>query len=176
MSSWWQTNWDQMFRPEMSLPEVLVRGTLVYVSLVFLLRVILKRQAGKVSLSDLLVVSLVAGVCRNSLGRDAYSVTDGLLIVVTVLCWSFTFDWLSYHVRLVRKLLHPEPVLLIRNGVVLSENLGRELVTESQLRSKLRRTGVNDVRQVSEAWMEGDGQVSVVRRERTGTVAESSSY
>lgn len=168
MSDWLRTDWSRLFVPEMSLPEVLVRGTLVYVGVVLLLRVILKRQAGKVALSDLLVVAVVAGVCRNPLVRDAYSVTDGLLVIIVVLFWSFAMDWLSYYVPLIHTLLHPRPVPLIRDGVVLEENLKHELVTDNQLHCQLRQKGVKDVGQVAEAWMEGDGRISVIRKEQGG--------
>src|SRR5438105_4442706 len=132
-----ETDWSRLFTPEMSIPEVLVRGTLVYLALCVLLRVILKRQAGKLSLSDLLVVAVVAGVCRNPLVRDAYSVPDGLAVVAVVLGWSYALDWLCYHSRLAHKLLHPRPVVLIRDGVVLRENLHQELMTDSQLECQL---------------------------------------
>src|SRR5262245_17900694 len=124
-----ETDWGRVFAPEMSLPEVLVRGTLVYLALCLLLRVFLKRQAGKVSLSDLLVVALVAGVCRNPLVRDAYSVTDGVLVMLTVLAWSYAVDWLCYRSPLVHRLMHPPPVLLVRDGEILQENLRHELMT-----------------------------------------------
>src|SRR5207302_6352796 len=101
MEFFWRVDWERLFRPEMSLPEILLRGTLIYLALCLLLRVVLKRQAGKVSLSDLLVVSVVAGVCRNPLVRDAYSVTDGVLVVATVLAWGYALDWLSYYVPLI---------------------------------------------------------------------------
>ena len=158
----WATDWARMFTPEMSLPEILIRGTLIYLALCLLLRVVLKRQAGKISLSDLLVVTLVAGVCRNPLVRDAYSIPDGLLVIATVLFWSYAMDWLSFYVPLIHKVLHPKPVPLIRDGVILKDNLKGELLTENQLRCKLRRKGINDPRLVAEAWMEGDGRVSVV--------------
>jgi uncharacterized membrane protein YcaP (DUF421 family) len=160
----WRTDWERLFTPEMSLPEILVRGTLVYLALCLLLRVVLKRQAGKVSLTDLLVVAVVAGVCRNPLVRDAYSVTDGVLMVATILGWSFALDWLSYYVPFIHKLLHPPPVPLIRDGQVLQKNLQRELMTESQLTSKLRLGGVRKPTGVAEAWMEGDGYVSIIKR------------
>lgn len=160
----WHTDWARVFTPEMSLPEVLVRGTLTYVGLCLLLRVVLKRQTGQMALSDLLVVALVAGVCRNPLIRDSYSVTDGLLVVATVLGWSFALDWACYHWPRLHRVLHPPPVPVIRDGRVLGENLRGELMTESRLRSKLRQSGVREPAEVAEAWVEGDGQVSVVRR------------
>jgi uncharacterized membrane protein YcaP (DUF421 family) len=160
----WKTDWGRVFIPEMSLPEILVRGTLTYLGLYLLLRFVLKRQTGQMSLSDLLVVALVAGVCRNPLVRDTYSVTDGLLVVTTVLAWSFALDWLCFHSPWLHKLLHAPPVAVIRDGRVLEENLRGELMTEGQLRSKLRQNGVREPAEVEEAWIEGDGQVSVVKR------------
>jgi uncharacterized membrane protein YcaP (DUF421 family) len=148
----------------MSLLEILVRGTIIYLALCLLLRVVLKRQAGKVSLSDLLVVSIIAGVCRNPLVKDAYSITDGVLVTATVLGWSFAVDWLCYYVPLIHKFLHSPPLPLIQQCQVLRENLQHELMTESTLKSKLRRAGVREPAEVAEAWMEGDGHVSVIKK------------
>ena len=110
MEFFWKTDWSRVFTPEMSLPEILVRGTLTYVGLCLLLRFVLKRQTGQMALSDLLVVAIVAGVCRNPLIRDSYSVTDGLLVIATVLGWSFALDWACYHSVWLHKVLHPSPV------------------------------------------------------------------
>src|SRR4051812_25965959 len=123
MAFLWYIDWEDLFVPRMSLPEVLIRGTLIYLALCLLLRIVLRRQAGKVSMSDLLVVSVVAGVCRNPLVRDAYSVTDGVLMIATILLWSFALDWLSFRFPWFHRLLHASPVPLIRDGQVLKEKL-----------------------------------------------------
>jgi uncharacterized membrane protein YcaP (DUF421 family) len=164
MSYWTEMDWARAFVPEMTFPEVLIRASVVYWSLVLLLRVILKRQAGQLSISDLLVVTVIAGVCRNPLVRDAYAITDALLTIIVILLWSYAMDWLSYYVPAFHALLHPRPVLLIRDGVVLKDNLQHELITESQLQSRLRHVGVADPRAVAEAYIEGNGQMSVVRK------------
>lgn len=182
MDQWFTAaDWHGLFVPEMSLLEVVIRGALVYLSLCLMLRVVLKRQSGRVSLSDLLVVTLVAGVCRNPLIKDAYSITDGMLVVAMVLACSYAMDWLSFHVGFIHQLLHAPPRPLIRNGVILRENLGHELLTEAQLRSLLRKEGVASPEQVAEANMEGDGRLSVIKKEdepgeRNGTAAVSNGH
>src|SRR5438445_788037 len=107
MDKWLETDWSRMFLPQMSLPEIVIRSTLVYLSIVFAFRIVLKRQAGMVSLSDLLVVSIVAGISRNPLIGNAYSITDGILVMAMVLAWSYFLDWLCFYVPFIHELLHP---------------------------------------------------------------------
>jgi uncharacterized membrane protein YcaP (DUF421 family) len=52
--------------------------------------------------------------------------------------------------------------MLVKNGQLLRRNMRRELITEDELLSKLRQQGVDDLSEVKEAFMEGDGQISVV--------------
>jgi uncharacterized membrane protein YcaP (DUF421 family) len=157
MERWLKTDWASLFVPGMSLPELLIRGTLVYLCVCLLMRVILKGQAGKVSLSDLLVVALVAGACRNPLVRDTKSITDGMAVITVV-------DWLSYYSPLVHKLAHPPARQLISNGLVLKDNLQRELMTENQLKCQLRQRGLKEPTEAAEAWMEGSGEISVIKK------------
>lgn len=164
MNRFLATDWTALFAPQMSLPEIIIRGVFVYVSLCLLLRVFLKRQAGQVSLSDLLVVSLVAGVCRNPLVRDAYSITDGLFVVAVVLSCSYGVDWLCYYLPLFHKLMHPPPRKLIAEGRILEQALRNELMTNTQLSSKLRSRGVREPEEVAEAYIEGGGQISVLKK------------
>jgi hypothetical protein len=113
----------------------------------------------------MLVIVLVAGVCRNPLVRDAYSIPDGLMVIAVILFWSFAADWLSYYSPWVHSLLHAPPIALIREGQVLRENLRKELLTEERLCAKLREHGVKNLGQVAEAYMEGDGRVSVLKKD-----------
>jgi uncharacterized membrane protein YcaP (DUF421 family) len=153
-----------MFVPQLSLAEILLRGVLIYVGLCLLLRIVLKRQAGKVSLSDLLVVTLVAGICRNPLVADAYSIPDGLGVVAVVLFCSYSVDWLSFYSPIIHRLMHPARVELVRNGQIMQDSLKRELMTDSQLRCQLRHHGVGDVDEVAEAWIESSGEISVIKK------------
>jgi uncharacterized membrane protein YcaP (DUF421 family) len=164
MDALFQVDWHQLFVPKLSLLEIVLRGVIIYVGLCLLLRVVLKRQVGKVSLGDLLVVTLVAGICRNPLVADAYSVADGLGVVAVVLLSSYAADWLSYYSPFIHRLMHPPRVELIRDGDVMHNNLRRELMTEEQLRCQLRHKGIMDPADVAEAWIESSGEISVIHK------------
>jgi uncharacterized membrane protein YcaP (DUF421 family) len=165
-------DWGRLLVPQLSLLEMLVHGVATYLGLCLLLRVVLRRQAGKVGLGDLLVVMLVAGICRNPLVADAYSLTDGLGVVAVVLGCSYLLDAASYYLPLVKRFMEAAPVQLIRDGRILSDNLHHEMMTESQLRSKLRGHGVGEPGAVAEAWMEGNGEVSVLTKADEGATTD----
>src|SRR5438045_1494446 len=105
-----EVDWRGLFVAKLSVLEILIRGIFVYLAICLLLRVVLRRQAGKVALSDLLVITLVAGICRNPLVADAYSIPDGIGVVAVVLACSYALDWLSYYSPFIHAVLHPEPV------------------------------------------------------------------
>ena len=64
----------------------------------------------------------------------------------------------------LQKTLEPPPLRLIRQGVLLRRNMRHELISEDELKSKLREHGVTDAAQVREAYMEPDGQITVIKR------------
>ena len=51
---------------------------------------------------------------------------------------------------------------------MLRRNMRRELVTEDELMSQVRLHGCDDLSQVKEAYMEGDGRISVILRDGRG--------
>ena len=157
-------DWDRLLMPDTPLLEMFLRGTIVYLSLFVLLRVVLKRQSGGVGITDLLVIVLIADAAQNAMADDYHSIPDGLILVATIVFWSHALDWLGYRFRRIGRLVHPPPLPLIRNGVLLRQNMRRELITEAELRTQLREQGVLEIEEVKVACMEGDGRVSVVKK------------
>jgi uncharacterized membrane protein YcaP (DUF421 family) len=157
--------WDKVFIPDTPLLEIITRGSLVYLSLLILLRVILKRQAGTVSMTDLLVIVLIADAAQNAMAADYKSVPDGVLLVATLIFWNFMLEWLGYRFPIVEKLIHPPALPLIKDGRILHANMKRELITRVEIMSQLREQGIEDISQVKTACLEGDGKLSVVQYE-----------
>lgn len=157
--------WHDVFVPRAPLLEILVRGSVVYLALFLLLRLVLKRQSGVVGITDLLVIVLIADAAQNSMAGDYKSVPDGLILVATIVFWSYALDWLGYRFPRLGRYVYPPPLDLVRNGKVLRQNLRKELISIEELKSQLREQGIEDVGDVKSARMEGDGRISVVKKD-----------
>lgn len=152
--------------PSTPLVEILVRGSLVYLALFALLRFVLKRETGTLGTTDLLVIVLLADAAQNALADDYTSIPDGIILVGTIIFWSYALNWLGYRFPKLQRFVHPPPLPLVKDGRLLRQNMQKELITEDELMSHLRLQGINDLNQVAEAYMEGDGQISVVQKDR----------
>ena len=154
-------DWRSVFVPSVGIPEIILRGTIVYLFIFALFR-LLRRESGALSISDLLVVVLVADAAQNAMGSEYKSVTEGAVLVLTVAGWDFFLDWLGYKFPGLRRLLRPPPLLLIKDGQMQRKNMRREFLTEEELRALLREQGVDKLSEVKKAHLEGDGKLSVI--------------
>jgi uncharacterized membrane protein YcaP (DUF421 family) len=158
-----EIDWISVFAPATPIAEVVLRGTLVYLFLFVVLRV-MRHQAGALNITDLLLVVLIADAAQNAMGSAYTSVTEGAILVATIAAWDYALDWLGFHFPKTRRFIRPEPLPLIRDGVMLRRNMRQQLITEEELMTQLREQGVDRVGDVRRCWLEGDGRVSVIRK------------
>src|SRR5215211_4176458 len=162
-----QIDWKAVFVPTVSLLEIVLRGTAVYLLLFFVLRV-LRREAGALGISDLLVVVLIADAAQNAMSSEYKSVTEGAVLVGTIVAWDYSLDWLGYRFPAVQRLLRPAPLPLVKDGRMLRRNVRREMITTEELMSLLREQGVGSLGEVKTCCLEGDGHISVVKKDGGG--------
>jgi uncharacterized membrane protein YcaP (DUF421 family) len=155
-------DWAQIFLPSGTLVEAAVRGTLCYLFLFAVLRYLLKRQTGAINIADLLLIVLLASAIENALIADLKSVTEGAVIVLTIVFWNHAVNWLGYHSPVFKRFARPHALRIIVDGEADTRRLRHELITTEELMAQLRLHGVARVEDVREAWIEGDGRVSVI--------------
>ncbi|MBL8589416.1 MAG: DUF421 domain-containing protein [Methylobacteriaceae bacterium] len=158
-------DWSSIFVPHGSLLEVVLRGTLMYLGLFLVLRFLLRRQTGGLGVSDVLVIVVLADAAQNGMAGDYRSVTEGFVLVLTVVFWDYVIDWLGYESTLLKRFARPKHLQLVVDGELIRENLAKEKITVEELMSQLRLQGVADAAQVKAAYIEGDGRISVIRRD-----------
>jgi uncharacterized membrane protein YcaP (DUF421 family) len=159
-----QIDWNSVFIPSLGIAEIVVRGTLMYLGLFIVLRFMARRQAGHFGPADLLVIVLIADAAQNGLGKEYQSVTEGLVLVMTIVAWDYIIDWLTYRFPRLRRVLIPSSLTLIKDGRTVEKALRKEMLSMEELASQLRQQQVEDIAEVKLAKLEGDGRLSVIRR------------
>jgi uncharacterized membrane protein YcaP (DUF421 family) len=159
-----QLDWREILIPSGSLLELVVRASAMYLLILAGFRAF-RRDAGSLSVSDLLVVVLIADAAQNGMAGEYHSLTEGIVVVATIFAWNYVLDWLAYRSPTVAWLLHPPPLPLVRHGRILARNLRSELITRDDLLEQLREQGIDDIRKVKQCCLESDGKLSVIRED-----------
>ena len=159
-----QVDWNSVFVPALGIAEIVVRGTLMYLGLFIVLRFMARRQAGRYGPADLLVIVLIADAAQNGLGKEYQSVTEGLVLVITIVAWEYIIDWLTYRFPALRPILIPPSLTVIKDGRVVEQAMRKEMLSMDELLSQLRQQQVETVKEVKLAKLEGDGQLSVIKQ------------
>lgn len=90
----------------MPILDLILRGSLVYLLLFLFLRYVFKRGTGKLSIGYLLIIGLIADATQTAMSAGYTSLTDGLILVATIIFWSYALDWLAHHFPRLETLLH----------------------------------------------------------------------
>ncbi len=152
-----------LFRIVVPAWEIILRGTAVYAFLFVVFRWVIRRDVGAVGIADVLLIVLVADASQNAMSGGYTTVTEGFILIATLLGWNVLLDWLSFRWPLIRRIVSPSTLPLVRDGRLLKHNLRREFITEEELWAQLREQGIDSLTQVKAAYLEPDGNFSVIR-------------
>src|SRR5262245_11454559 len=95
-------DWNAFLIPTHSILEMVVRGSAIYLALFAFLRFLGRRQSGTMGTADLLMIVLIADAAQNGMANEYRSVTEGVVLVGTILAWDFLIDWLSFRFPALR--------------------------------------------------------------------------
>lgn len=159
----WAAELAGLFRILVPVWEIVLRGTVVYAFLFVTFRFVIRRDVGAVGIADMLLIVLVADASQNAMSGTYTTVSEGLVLVATLIGWNFLLDWLAFRSTFIRRFVQPGALLLVSKGCLLRRNLRREFITEDELWAWLREQGIEQLSQVKAAYLEADGNFSVIR-------------
>jgi uncharacterized membrane protein YcaP (DUF421 family) len=155
-------DWQPMMAPDLSLLESFARGTIIYFAVFVIMRGTLRRTAGELTMLDFIFVLLVANGAADSMVGGSISVANGLVLILTVVFWNYALNTLSWYLPALQRWTMPPPLQVIREGKLMPRNMRREFLTQDELMAKLREDGIEDVGEVKAAYIEGDGNISII--------------
>jgi uncharacterized membrane protein YcaP (DUF421 family) len=156
-----------LFRPETPWVALVVRSVVVYVFLMIALRIAGRRELGQMTTFDLVLLLVLANAVQNSINAGDNSLGGGLVSAMTLLLLNYAVGEATYRWRWFERLVQGRPRPLVRNGKLILRNMKRELVTLEELRSALRKQGIDGVTACKLAVLESDGTLTAVRNDVT---------
>ena len=154
-----------VFDPSVPLTEIVLRTFIVYVVVFALLRLAGKRELGQMSVSDLVVILVIANAVQNSLNGGDTSLIGGLVAAATLVGMNVLFGRFARRLPFLSHFLNEEPTVLLRDGKLLAANLQRENVTKEEIEMAAREHGIPDLSGVNAAVLEADGSISILPTE-----------
>jgi uncharacterized membrane protein YcaP (DUF421 family) len=152
-----------LFTVRVPIAELLIRGSAIFWFLFVIFRFVMRRDVGSVGLADILLLVLVADASQNAMAGGYTTIAEGFILIATIVGWNWLFDWLAFRSKTLRRFAQPPRLLLVRDGQPQQRTMARQFISLEELGAKLREQGVESLRDVKRAYLEGDGEVSVIR-------------
>lgn len=157
-------DWSELMVPTVSIWDLMTRGTITFLGLMLLFRLVGRREAGGLGVTDLLVILLAVDAASSGLLGESESLGDSVILVFTVVFWSVLVDALSWRWPSVGTLFKARPRPIVQDGKVNHRAMRRELMSGEELESQLRLHGVHEISEVERACIEPNGMVSIVTK------------
>jgi len=157
-------DWSSVFGLTMNPLELVARGSAMFWFLYALFRFVLRRDVGSIAMADILILVIIADASQNAMAGEYRSVSDGMVLVGTIVGWNVLVDWLAYRYAWLRRILEAPMVVLVRNGRMQRNAMKEQLMSVDELRAKLRDAGIEAVSDVKLATFEANGDFTVIRR------------
>ncbi len=164
---------SDLWLPDISIFEKIIRPVVVYFFLLFALRLGGKRELGQLTGFDLVVVLMLSNAVQNAIIGKDNSVSGGLIGAATLLVTNYLVVRLAYRYPHIQRAVEGKPTRLLHDGQIIPENLAKELISETEFRTVLRRQGFEDLAEIKLAILETSGNVTVERAEDLPTPVEA---
>ena len=141
--------------------ELVVRATIIYFALIFIVRLTGKRQIGQLSPFDLILLLILSEGVQNAMVDDESSVTGGLIVAATLLGLNYLVGFITFKSRRAEEVIEGKPEILVLHGKLIKDVANSARITQTELESALRESGIFKIEDVKIAILENNGSVTV---------------
>ena len=142
--------------------EFVIRGIVVYLVLLVLVRLSGKRTVGQFTPFDLLVVMLLSEAVSNSLSGGDQSLAGGLVVALVLVLLNLLMGFITTRTRRAEDFIEGSPVLIARDGQLLTDVLRRHRLGQGDWEKSLREADA-EIHEVRRAFLEADGTISILK-------------
>lgn len=148
----------------MDMVTLFFRTLLIYAVVFITMRVMGKREIGKLSVFDLVISIMIAEIAVFVLEDTGKPLMEGILPMFTLVVIQLLIAYISLKSERLRRFIEGRPSPLIENGKLNQEEMKRQRYNLDDLLLQLRENRVLNVADVEFAILEPSGKLTVAER------------
>jgi uncharacterized membrane protein YcaP (DUF421 family) len=143
--------------------ESVFRGVAIYIGLLAVMRLSGRRSLGQMTPFDLVLLLIVAETTQQALLGEDYSVTNSLLLIVTLFATDALFSYAKQWSTGMAKWIDGQPTVLISLGKLDARALERSRISLDEILDAAReQQGLERLSQIRFAVLEISGTISII--------------
>jgi uncharacterized membrane protein YcaP (DUF421 family) len=143
--------------------DAVLRATAMYFVLMVLFKIAGRRSLSEITTFDFVLLLIVGEATQQALLGDDFSVTNAVLIIVTLIAIDVGFSQIKNRSKFMARLLDGGPTVLVEDGRPLERRMKEARVTEADIMEAARSSqGVLDLSSIRYAILERNGSISII--------------
>ncbi|MFT9497345.1 YetF domain-containing protein [Anaerosolibacter sp.] len=139
-----------------------IRTVIAYFVLLILSRIMGRKMISQMTFFDFAVGITIGSVTANLALGPYNSIRSGVTVLIALTGLVVLLDFLHIKSFRFRKIIDSEPIVAIKNGQIIDDNLRKERFTIDELMMLLRQKNIFSIADVEFAVLEYDGKLSVL--------------
>lgn len=145
------------------LGEIAFRTAIMYLYTLFNIRIFRTRNVAQLTLSDLIIVIALGTAVGDPMMYINVPLIQAMISITTIVMLTKGMSILVEHNDTLEKMIEGEEITLIKHGQLIKENMHNANLTQPELFALLRHQGIQNTGEVSYAFLETTGLLSVIK-------------
>ncbi|WP_235297077.1 DUF421 domain-containing protein [Portibacter marinus] len=141
---------------------IIIKSSLIYIIIMFITKIAGLRTFAKMASVDFATTIAIGSILASVILNDKVKVTHGAVALSSIIFLNLGVAYLSKKSQSLSKLITNQPLLLMRDGEILTDNLKDANISERDLMAKLREANAYKITHVKAVILETTGDISVL--------------
>lgn len=168
--SYFNIDWYRIFIGETinlgPVLEIIFRTSFMYFYTILNIRLMDKRSMGQLSSFDIIIIIALGSSVGDPMCYTNVPLIQAMIAISTIVLVERILSKLTEKNELLQRFIIGNPVLIIKNGNLINNNLKKQNISLEELNSLLRLKGIKNIGEIECAYLEPSGNVSVIKAEK----------
>ena len=149
--------------------ETVIRAAVTYLLMLLIFRVSGKRSLAQITAFDFVLLLIISESIQGALTDNDNSLTNGILVVLTLMGLDIGFSYLKQKVRFLDRWMDDMPLVLVEDGRPLMDRMQKVRVdVDDVLAAGRELQGLERLDQIKYAVLERSGGISIIPKGSSG--------